>query len=59
MKQRTTLTMRLLVYFKVTSCSMEAIKFFSTFSSSTDDVMEKVGLGADGLVGGACDDTNF
>ena len=51
--------MRLLVYYKVTSCSMEAIKFFSTFSSSTDDVMEKVGLGADGLVGGACDDTNF
>ena len=38
---------------------MEAIKFFSTFSSSTDDVTEKVGLGADGLVGGACDDTNF
>lgn len=38
---------------------MEAIKPFSTFSSSTDDVTEKVGLGADGLVGGACDDTNF
>ena len=49
----------ILFYKEPTSCSIEAINSFSTFSSSMDDVTERVGLGAEGLVGGACDDTNF
>ena len=50
---------RLVIATELTSCSIAAIKFFSTFSSSTDDVTERVGLGAKGLVGGAYDDAIF
>ena len=38
---------------------LQAIRPFATFTSSIDDVIEKVGLGADGLVGGAYYDTTF
>ena len=46
-------------YGELTSCSIEATKPCSTFSSSIDDVTEKAGLGAEGLAGRECDDTNF
>ena len=38
---------------------LQAIRPSATFSSSIDDVTEKVRLSADGLVGGACYDTTF